>query len=438
MKNILMIGSGAREQAIVVALGRRNDAHLFCFGTNHNPGILPYTQAYRVGNTNDSTAILSFATEHQIHLCIIGPEAPLAVGLADVLQQHGIAVIGPTQALARIETDKAYARDLMTRFNIAGTPRYQVFTALTGVKEFLHELGEGAYVVKATGLMGGKGVKVAGEHLASIDEALEYASDILKQEQAVVIEEKLMGQEFSAMCFTDGKTIVPMPLVQDHKRAYEDDTGPNTGGMGSYSDADHSLPFLKPSDIDAAFDINKQVVAALYEDTGMRYHGVLYGSFIATATGISVIEFNARFGDPEAMNVLSLLETDLLAICEAIATETLDQVPVQFKKAATVCKYAVPLGYPDKPQKNILLADELLNLQQGYFYGAVDMQQNKAIATGSRTLAYVGMADTIANAEEQAESMMKKITGDFFHRADIGTEKALKKRFLMMQQLRAV
>lgn len=438
MKNILIVGSGAREQAITLALVRSNSAvTLFCLGTNKNPGIMPHTEHYAVCKLDDIAFIVAYAKEHKINLCIIGPENALAAGLSDALKASDINVIGPTRDLARIETDKAYARDLMTRYRIPGLPKYRVFTDAVEIPAFLNELGEGRYVVKATGLMGGKGVKVAGEHLASINDAIDYAKSLIADNHRVVIEEKLIGQEFSAMCFTDGKAVIAMPLVQDHKRAYEGDSGPNTGGMGSYSDATHTLPFLNQSDVDAAYAINCSIIDALFKETGQRYHGILYGSFIATATGISVIEFNARFGDPEAMNVLSLLETDFVSVCHAIISETLDHLPIHFKQAATVCKYAVPKGYPDQPQKNIVLDDALLDLNIGYFYGAVDMQEEHAVATGSRTLAFVGVADTIGAAEQLAERHMQKIKGAFFYRKDIGTKEALHSRINMMNEVRS-
>lgn len=434
MKNILIIGSGAREQAIAESCQRSKEPiNLFCVGNYHHPGIMPLCKAYVAHSLDDHAFIIEFAQKNQINFCIIGSEAPLEKGLADVLMQIGVFVMAPFKALARIETDKAFARELMNSYQIPGLPRFKVFKTLTGVAEFLNELGEDHYVIKASGLMGGKGVKVAGVHLHSYDEAIQYAETLLK-DQAIVIEEKFIGQEFSAMCFTDGKYIVPMPIVQDHKRAFVDDKGPNTGGMGSYSDANHSLPFLTKRDVEQAFAINQQVITALFNETGIRYKGILYGSFIATSNGIGVIEFNARFGDPEALNVLSILTTDFVAIMEAIQNETLDQLPVTFAHQATVCKYSVPVGYPDQPKKNIPLNNDLLD--EGFLYGAIDMVNDEVFAKGSRALAFVGIANTIYEAEKIAEAKMQKITGEFFHRPDIGTEQSLLNKIHMMQSLR--
>ena len=176
-------------------------------------------------------------------MAIIGPEAPLANGVVDELQKNNIQCVGPTKDLAQIETSKSFTRDLMRKYNIPGCPDYQTFNDLNNVSEYLNTLGEN-YVVKFDGLMGGKGVKVSGEHLNSHAEAIEYCEQIIANNGKFVIEEKLIGEEFSLMSFCDGEHLIHMPPIQDHKRAYENDTGPNTGGMGSYNDVNQSLPFL--------------------------------------------------------------------------------------------------------------------------------------------------------------------------------------------------
>ena len=242
--NILIVGSGAREHAIAAALHRSpQQPRIFCCGTSVNPGIKQMAVEYWVGDITDVAAIADTAKEWQISLAINGPEAPLEKGLADALWSTAIPTIGPRKKLAQIETSKGFARDLMLKHKIPGLPRYQIFSDMKGIETFLYQLGEGNYVVKANGLMGGKGVKVAGDHLHSINEAMSYCKEIIALNQSVVIEEKLLGQEFSFMCFCDGEHIVPMPIVQDHKRAFVDDKGPNTGGMGSYSDANHRCLF---------------------------------------------------------------------------------------------------------------------------------------------------------------------------------------------------
>lgn len=435
--NVLIIGSGAREHALATALHRSaQQPHLFCCGTTLNPGIKQMTHHYWVGDITDVTAITKIALEWQIGLALIGPEAPLEKGLADALWQESIPTIGPKQKLAQIETSKAFARELMQKHHIPGLPKFREFKTIEGADKFLQELGENNYVIKANGLMGGKGVKVAGDHLHSFAEALQFAKEILDKKQTFLIEEKLIGQEFSLMGFCDGETILPMPVVQDHKRAFVDDKGPNTGGMGSYSDVNHSLPFLTKNDVEKAWEINEAVFHAITKDFHEKYIGILYGSFIATRNGISVIEFNARFGDPEAMNVLSILETDFVTICQSMVTGSLMPDQVRFAPQATVCKYAVPNGYPDSTIKNAQIDIAAVKNKSCLYLASVDAVDGKIFATGSRTAAYVGVADSISAAEEISEKEIRGISGPLYHREDIGTERLIQRRIDAMRHLR--
>lgn len=435
---ILVIGSGAREHAIIKALNRSpQKTALYCYGTTANPGIKALTKDYCVADIRDCSAIVAKAKVWEIELAIIGPEAPLEQGMADALWQAKIPTVGPKKVLAQIETSKEFARDLMQKYQIAGLPRYQKFTGLNGVDDFLLKLGEGNYVIKANGLMGGKGVKVAGEHLNTFTEAKLFCEEILAQQQTFIIEEKLVGQEFSFMCFADGKNLIPMPLVQDHKRAYKGDLGPNTGGMGSYSDSNHSLPFLVASEVKDAFELNKAVFHALTTECEEQYIGILYGSFIATPKGVFVIEFNARFGDPEALNVLSLLKSDFLALCQAMVKGNLSEDSAVFAKKATVCKYAVPEGYPNAPLSNFSIDFSKLVCQTNLYLASVNEFDEQIRATGSRTAAYVGIADTIFAAEKIAEAEISLIEGPLFHRSDIGTEQLIAHRMAEMTRIRA-
>ena len=311
---------------------------------------------------------------------------------------------------------------------------------MEGIDKYLRNIND--FVVKPDGLTGGKGVKVLGEHLSTVRDAVEYCKEIFASGQsAIVIEERLDGEEFSLQAFCDGRHVINTVPVQDHKRAYSGDRGPNTGGMGSYSSADHGLPFLTNAEIQDAAEINRQVAMALTRETGELYKGILYGAFMLTSRGIKVIEYNARFGDPEVMNVLPIMKNDLLDVCLAIVRGNLNEIIIEFDRKATVCKYIVPKGYPqggvsgepvdltDVPE-----ASERLRV----FYAAVDTDQSgQTCLTGSRALAFVGIGDSLAEAEWLAEHAAKRVRGPVFHREDIGTGDLIEKRTRHMRELRA-
>ncbi len=434
--NILLIGSGAREHALARAVNRSpQPAMLYCIATSKNPGIQSLCTGYSINDINDPMVVVKYSKSCLIDLAIIGPEAPLAAGVADALWDNNIPCVGPKQQLAQIETSKAFTRNLLVKYKIPGSPRYQFFNSMNGVQDYLNELGE-LYVVKYDGLMGGKGVKVAGDHLLSHADALQYCRELSDAGKSFIIEEKLIGEEFSLMSFSDGVHLAHMPVVQDHKRAFEGDTGPNTGGMGSYSAANHSLPFLVPDDIEVARAINLATIKALEKEFGQGYKGILYGGFIVTTVGVKLIEYNARFGDPEGMNVLALLESDFIAICQAIINGTLKQDLAKFKPQATVCKYAVPAGYPDEPVKNQRIDISAIQNPEQLYLAAVDQRKDGLYETGSRTAAVVGIAPTLAEAELAAQSEVVHITGPVFHRTDIGTADLVQKRIDHMHQLK--
>ena len=333
MMKILVVGGGGREHAIASALHRTGESEIFSVMSKKNPGIARLAKEMCLVPETDLTRIEAFAAKTGVTHAIIGPEAPLEAGVVDRLSASGIECVGPTKNAARIETDKAFCRNLMTHYNIGGNPDYRVYHDTSEAIAFVKD-HDGDLAVKPIGLTGGKGVRIMGEQVDRAG-AIAYIREV---NGGVVLEERLKGEEFTLQAFVDGFHIVPMPLVQDHKRAGEGDTGPNTGGMGSYSMPDHMLPFVSRKDHTTALSIMASVVAALKKE-GHPFKGILYGQFMNTAEGPKVIEFNARFGDPEAMNVLTLLCSDFGKVVTGITEGTLTATDVVFEKAATVCKY---------------------------------------------------------------------------------------------------
>jgi phosphoribosylamine--glycine ligase len=282
---------------------------------------------------------------------------------------------------------------------------------------------------------------VQGDHFQTKAEALNYCRQVLKEHPSVTIDERLEGEEFSLQCLSDGKTVVATPPVQDHKRRFVDDKGPNTGGMGSYSCEDHALPFMNQQDVADGLEITQKVAEAIYRETGEYYKGVMYGGFIITKSGIKLLEYNARFGDPEAMNILPLLETDFVDVCKAIIEGTLHTLKIEFMKKATVCKYIVPRGYglpkdhPDAqstPEKI-----EVGNVGQArLYYASVDKKEDGLYMSTSRAIGVVGIADRLDKAEQIAEKAISAIKGPVDHRPDIGTKPLVRKRVQHMKTIR--
>jgi len=364
----------------------------------------------------------------------------LAAGVVDELERAGIPTAGPTKAAAQIETNKEFARNLLRENRIPGLVDHWAFEELPTFEAWLRDC-EIELVVKPLGLTGGKGVKVMGDHLASYEDVLEYGREIIESQiggaSRFLVEEKVVGEEFSLQCLTDGKTIVPAPLAQDHKRALEGDKGPNTGGMGSYSDADHLLPFLTAEDRDRALSICKKVVDALRK-RGTPFKGCLYGGFMATRDGVRVLEFNARFADPECMNVLPLFAGDFAEACERIATGSLKS-NVTFHRKATVCKYVVPMGYGTKSiagERLVVDEEGIAGTAARLYYASVNEADGGVATTTSRALAVVGIHHSLEKAEQQAEEALRFVKGNAYVRHDIGTTAAIRRKVDRMSKLR--
>ncbi len=437
---VLAVGGGGREHAAVEAL-YRSGAEIYSVMKNANPGIIARSKDHLLCSEKDLDKVCAFAKEKGVEIAYIGPEAPLEVGIVDALEAIGVKCAAPTKAAARIETSKTFMRELVDKYKIKGNLGFASFDNAKDAEEYLKKIDH-EIVVKPVGLTGGKGVKVQGEHLKSFEETMDYINEIFDANiggAGVILEEKAVGEEFTQMAFVDGKKVVPMPLVQDHKRAFEGDVGHNTGGMGSYSEADHLLPFVTADDRKAALDIIQATIDALAKE-GCPYKGVLYGQFMNTADGPKIIEFNARFGDPEAMNVLSILESSFETVCKQIADGNLKD-DVVFSKKATVCKYVCTKGYGIDPESGREISFDMENLAKTrcfLYYANINMIEGKLITGTSRNAAMVGLGNTTDEAEWDCEVALSCVNCDYVYmRHDIGKASLIKKRVEHMNRLRS-
>ncbi len=438
MTDILLIGHGAREHVIAETLMKsKHNPRIFSYLKSRNPRIISISENFQIGDYDDIESIINFAWKYNPEFAFIGPEDPLEKGVVDALESIGVPSIGPNKTLAQLETDKAFTRELIEEVNIDGNPRFKIFTGknIDEVRYFLESIE--SVVVKPSGLTGGKGVKVQGDHFQTREEVLAYVHDVLKKHPKVVIEEKLEGEEFSLMCLTDGKEVIPFPPVQDHKRAYEGDLGPNTGGMGSYSDKNFLLPFLTKKDVEEGLDMTQEVIKGLCQKTKGYYKGIVYAGLIATSKGVKVIEYNTRFGDPEAMNVLPILKTDFVELCRAVINQDLEKITLDFEEKATVCKYLVPEGYPENPKANQKIEIGKISENSRLYFASVDQRNNVLYTTSSRSIACIGIAEDLSEAEKIAEESIHSIRGNLFYRKDIGTQKLIQKRIDHMNFLRS-
>lgn len=411
--NILVIGSGGREHALFWKLSESPQTERI-YAIPGNPGMGEMTDIA----VTDNAAILQFAKEKDIGLVVVGPEVPLMNGLVDDLEAAGIPAFGPRANAAEIEGSKSFAKDLMKKYGIP-TARYEVFAEAEAARAYIRSEGT-PIVVKADGLAAGKGVVVA----MTEQEALDAVDAIMENNsfgdagERVVIEEFMEGEEASLLAFTDGTLIRPMISAQDHKRAFDGDKGPNTGGMGTYAPAPVMTPELTERAVE---EILKPTISAM-EKEGRAYRGCLYLGLMITADGPKVVEFNARFGDPETQVVLPLLDGDLVQIMHACAGGTLADVPIRWKDGAAVCVVLAAGGYPASYEKGneIYGIGNAEKLGALVFHAGTAKKNGKIVTNGGRVLGVVGMGKDIASAVQSAYDAVDQISfkGEY-HRKDI-------------------
>ena len=416
MKKVLVIGGGGREHAIVHALSRSPQVEkIYC--APGNAGIAQLAECVAIKDT-DVEGLLLFAKETEVNLTVVGPEAALAAGVVDAFRAEGMPIFGHTKAATQIESSKEFAKIIMQKYNVP-TAAYQSFSDYNEALAYV-KAGSLPIVLKYDGLAAGKGVVIAN----TLEEADVALQDMLCNEAfgkgKVVIEEFLEGPEFSFMCFVNGENVYPMPLSQDHKRAYDNDEGPNTGGMGAYT----PLPFVTAEDEAFARKYVLEAVAKGMCQEGLPLTGVLYGGLMKTAQGIKVIEFNARFGDPETEVVLPLLESDAYDVFYGIATGANSQSPIansplQWRNEATIGVVLASKGYPGSYAKGAVIKGT--ELFDGPIFHMGTQNDNGVLKTnGGRVMICIATGKDIATARAKVYKEIEKIHCDnLFYRKDI-------------------
>jgi phosphoribosylamine--glycine ligase len=414
---ILVIGSGGREHTLVWKISQSSKvSKIFC--APGNAGIFHLAQCVDIGEDN-MVGLANFAQKMKIDLTIVGPELPLSRGIVDEFDKLGLKIFGPNQKATQIESSKVFSKYLMKKYNIPSA-NYAVFQdikqAFDYVKQQVFPL-----VIKADGLAAGKGVFI----VKGIKQAKEALDSLMKKKifgdagEYVVIEEFLEGEEISVLAFSDGKTVVPMVSSQDHKKIFNKDKGPNTGGMGAYS----PVPFY--NDLSGKIVLQKILKPTIegLRTEGREYKGVLYAGLILTKEGPKVLEFNARFGDPETQVVLPRLETDLIEIFNAVIEGNLHKINLKWKDNAVVCVVIASGGYPGKYQKGKVInglesLEEMKNIIA--FHAGTKFQDGKVVTSGGRVLGITAWADTIFKAKEKAYEGVEKIYfEEMYYRKDI-------------------
>lgn len=412
---VLVVGSGGREHAIVWALSKSPKVtELYC--APGNAGIAQLATCVSVDAT-DVDGMVAWAKENKMDFVMVAPDDPLALGMVNALTEAGIPAFGPTKEAAVIEASKAFSKELMHKYNIP-TAKYATFTDMDKAIAYVHEQGA-PIVVKADGLALGKGVIVA----ATEDEAVEAVKSMMADNKfgasgsTVVIEECMTGPEVTVLCFADGEHISPMPSSQDHKRAFDGNEGPNTGGMGAIS----PTPYYTSEIADRCVkEIFEPTMAAMKAE-GRPFKGVIYFGLMLTPEGPKVVEYNARFGDPECQALLMRLDTDLMEVLEACVNGTLDQLNIQWKQEPSCCLVLASGGYPAHYEKGKVI-DGLDQVEDAVvFHAGTAAKDGKIVTNGGRVLGVTALGSDLETAIQNAYQAAKPIHFDQMHfRNDIG------------------
>jgi phosphoribosylamine--glycine ligase len=403
----LIVGHGGRESALAAAMAEHSE--LYAFVGHENPTIVRHAAgsggSHQVGDVCDAHAVAAFARAKDIDIAMVSADEPLAAGVVDALLAQGTRAVGPTAAGAEIEWNKTFARSLLAELAPESLPQLKVVHDAGGVADAIAAFGATPVVVKPSGLTGGKGVKVMGPHLADHRQAHDYALELLargKTGETVLIEEKIVGAEFTIQAISDGRTVIFPPSTYDYPYRFDGDRGPGTGGMGSLSMAGATLPFMTPAHYQQACSIIECVIERLSEQ-GRHFSGVMNSGFFATTDGVKVIEFNARFGDPECMNIMSLFSGSWPEVMHKIAAASLAPSDVSLRPEASVVLYLVSPDYALRPGRTYDFTLERERIEADgcrvFFSSAVEIAENTYSTVGtSRAVALASTAPTLEQA----------------------------------------
>ena len=436
-KKFLIVGSGGRESAFAMRLAQ--DTELYAIIDHKNPSIINYVKEsggqYLIANTSDPNIVLNFAKKHSVDYTFVNADQPLANGVIDLLLENNFKAIGGTKQATRIEWDKVYSIQMMQKLCPEFTPFYKVISNTDELKDAISEFESRGFdvVVKPQGLTGGKGVKVMPEHLSTFQECIDYASLLLKKNNdKVLLVEKIKGIEFTIMGITDGKNLVISPATYDYPFRDEDDSGAGTGGMGCFTSLEKKLLFMSDKDLDDC----KYIMQKIIDQMSMQdlfFNGVLNGGFFKTKNGIKFMEFNGRFGDPEGINILSIIDGSFSELLIHIWNKTLSKDVVSFLKKTSVVKYLVAKEYPEPSNDAISFSiDEEAVKDMG-----VEILFASCIKTGpsqyetlkkSRVCAFSAVSDEPDSASSQINRAIDThVQGKLEYRRDIGSKKSLEK-----------
>ncbi|KCZ72595.1 phosphoribosylamine--glycine ligase [Candidatus Methanoperedens nitroreducens] len=441
VKRVLVVGSWAKEQITIENIHSNPEIEIFSYMDIRNPGIMSLVEGYKVESFQDIHAIVRYAREQRIDLVIITTASPLSRGLVDALEADHILAFGPVRLAALLEADKEFTRKLLQKYMPSAIPRFGVFEDPQKATDYAGKL-DWQVAVKPIGLTEGLGVRVFGEQLKDENEIKEYIQQVINRRigrsSKVIIEEKIEGEEFTVQCFVHGEHVLPTPAVQDFKRLLPGEKGPNTASMGSYSQQGYLLPFMREEDYEQALSIIHKTLDGFKKETGRICSGFLYGQFMVTAKGVKLIEYNFRPGDPEWMNTVVVLKNNLLDIILKLFQG--EEQELYFENKATVCKYIVPVDYPEKLYQDLEvdLNEEAILQIDGlkYYYSCGLNDAGKLNAGAERGIAFVAKAPTIEEANEKVEKAISLVDGEFYYRKDIGTRDLIDSKIGHVNRLR--